>query len=144
MLKLEYVSDVTPPVRIELLSPEVRSGCWNLKQLAPPVGMPEAAIDKDDSTVPGKDDVWATGETADVKAVPEPPSVELASDQHLGLGVASPDSRHHSAARLGVDDIDQRRLRLRSQWEIQDLVARLAPPACHSPVYCGLDQRMAT
>jgi hypothetical protein len=72
--------------------------------------VPEAAMDEYDGLVLGKDEIRLSRQACFVKAKPEALTVNPRSDQHFGLGVATPNARHHPTPRRLVDDIRQEAL----------------------------------
>lgn len=68
--------------------------------------MPEAPPNFNDFSPLEEHYVRGTGQVASVHAEPVPQPVECAAHDELGLGVASTDARHQSAA-LGVDGVER-------------------------------------
>ena len=60
------------PVPCDLRRPEFSVRLGNRVELAVPVAMPEAAMDKDDRAVLGEDDVRFAGQPLIIHPVPEP------------------------------------------------------------------------
>ena len=60
--------------------------------------VPEAAVDKDNGSVLGKDDVRRPGKIASVEAVPEAHSVEEGPNRELGARILVADARHYLAS----------------------------------------------
>ena len=96
---------VSSGVRIELRPPELRPGCRDGRVAAPFVSMPEAAMYEDNSAVLRKNKVRSTVNLAGMKPEAETARVQCPPEGQLGLGVLSPDPRHHPGTGLLVHDI---------------------------------------
>lgn len=70
--------------------------------------MPEAAVNEDDASPAGKNDVGASGQRANVKAEPVSESVQKASDDTLRARVATANSLHYGAAFLGRERVSHK------------------------------------
>jgi hypothetical protein len=57
--------------------------------------MPETALDLDRRTVSWQRDVWASGKISHVQTVTQPEAMQCTPQIQLGLGVFSPNTRHH-------------------------------------------------
>jgi hypothetical protein len=70
------------------------------------VSVPEAAVHEDHGAVLRKDKVRSTVNLAGMKPEAETARVQCPPESQLGLGVLSPDPRHHPGTGLLVHDID--------------------------------------
>lgn len=93
-------------VALELGAPLVRAGGGPAEEVAL-VHVPEAAVDLDDGTVAGEDQVGGAGEGAVVQAEAEAEPVEATADGPLGAGVGGADAGHHPGADVRSDDVSQ-------------------------------------
>ena len=96
---------VPSDVRFELRPPEVRPGCRYGRVAAPLVSVPEAAVHEDHGAVLRKDKVRSTMNLAGMKPEAKTARVQCPPESQLGLGVLSPDPRHHPGTGLLVHDI---------------------------------------
>ncbi len=96
---------VSGDVRIELRPPELRPACRDGRVAAPLVSVPEAAVHEDHGAVLRKDKVRSTVNLAGMKPEAETARVQCPPESQLGLGVLSPDPRHHPGTGLLVHDI---------------------------------------
>jgi hypothetical protein len=69
------------------------------------MSVPEAAMHEDHGSMLRKDKVRSTGNLAGMKSEAEPARVQCPPESQLGLGVLSPDPRHHPGTGLLVYDI---------------------------------------
>lgn len=67
--------------------------------------MPIASVHKDRGSVAGKNDIRTARQFADVKAEPEPMTMQVTTNDHLGLGVTPPVRRHHPRPDFRGNDI---------------------------------------
>jgi hypothetical protein len=58
------------------------------------VAVPEAAVDKYDGTLTGKDEVWAAGKLCDVEPITKAATMEGTPDKHFRFGVPAFDAAH--------------------------------------------------
>jgi hypothetical protein len=68
--------------------------------------VPETAVNQNDRTASGKNDVGPARQVPAVDTKPEPPAVQQTADQFFGLRVTAADAGHHAAACGAVYDID--------------------------------------
>lgn len=86
---------VASAVACNLLSPETGVGLSDSVVIGTPV--PEASVNEDSNTKPGKHDVCRTADGsnwATMDEVPEPPCVQLSSDRQLGPRITAPIGKH--------------------------------------------------
>jgi hypothetical protein len=69
------------------------------------VSVPEAALNEDHDAMLRKDKVWSTVNLAGMKPEAETARVQCPPESQFGLGVISPDPRHHPGRGLLVDNI---------------------------------------
>lgn len=86
-------------VPLEFLGPEIgsllRPACFRTVR----VSVPEASVDEHDFTPPGKHDIRSTGQVSAMQAIPVVHRVEQATDNHLGLRVATSNGGHDPATK---------------------------------------------
>ena len=68
--KLVLIFSVTFDVATKLFIPEVSFCLWHIRELAPFMSVPEAAMDKDNGLVFRKHNVWLSRQVLPVKAEP--------------------------------------------------------------------------
>jgi len=88
-------------IAADFLLPEGAPVLWPAKQLAI-VTVPKATVNEDRSSMTPEDEIGPTRKPPIMKSESESHRMETTSDDHFRLGVASPDTGHHSAARGGV------------------------------------------
>lgn len=71
------------------------------------VQMPEAAINEDDSAMPGKHQIGLAWQASVMKFVSEPEAMEGLANLQFRLGVMTFDRGHVTAARSGVMNVSQ-------------------------------------
>ena len=96
---------VASEVRVELRSPELRSGRRHGRVAAALVSMPKAAVHEDHGAVLRKDKVRPTVNLAGMKPEAETARVQCPPKSQLGLRVLAPYSRHHPGTGLLIHDI---------------------------------------
>ena len=100
-----------PPVAFdiatEFLLPEFRPSLRHRAVRAAGVPVPEAAVDEHREPVPSKNEIGTAGKLSTMQPKPEPHTVSGPADSQLGHGIARPDTRHHLAAPLAIDNIHQ-------------------------------------
>jgi hypothetical protein len=67
--------------------------------------MPETPVYKHGGTMTRKNQIGTSWQACAVKPKSQPQSVEVASDNDLGLGILGSNARHHPTSRRPVDDI---------------------------------------
>jgi hypothetical protein len=92
-----FVPSVTGKVRIELGAPpcgvRLRSNCMH------GTAMPETTVHEDSDPGPSQSDVRSSREVPHVDSVPEPSTVQLASECQLRSGPFSAEARHEATHR---------------------------------------------
>ena len=104
-------------VPAEFLLPVGDSTPWGVRVLAAGMLVPEATMDEDHRSVPGKHNVRRPGEISDVQPKPVSASVEQRTDRLLRLAIPGTNSGHVPASLFLRDSI------------------RHAPPASPSGIY---------
>lgn len=110
---------VPPPVALQLVPPEFRVGAGQAELGAVAVGVPEAAVHKDDGTVAGQHNVGASCQAAVVLAEAEAVAVELGADLPLRPVLRAADAGHGVMALLrshGVHGDEYTTFALREEW----------------------------
>ena len=92
-------------VAIDFLPPELAPCAWKAKQRTV-VSVPEAAMDKDDSTIFGEHQIWGSAKFPVVKSEAKSPGVQFPPKSQLRFSVLGPDPGHHQAALLARDYVD--------------------------------------
>lgn len=92
-------------VRREFGLPELRARCGSGRVPASLMPMPEAAVHKDDGAILRQNEVRSAVDLLRMKPEAETARVQCPPESQLGLGVVSPDPRHHPGTGLLVYDI---------------------------------------
>jgi hypothetical protein len=92
-------------IALELCQPEGPVGCWSCCKSTTGVAMPKAAVDKDNSAMLWKHQIWLSGQTRDVQSKPKSQLMERATHSPLGPCMRTTNGRHHSRTRSLIDSI---------------------------------------
>jgi hypothetical protein len=103
--KLSKDCFVPSDIRFELRPPEVLASRWGGGVATPFVTMPETAMHEDDGAILRENKVRSSVDFLAVEPESETVRVQRPPESHLGLGVLSPNSRHHPGTCLLIYDI---------------------------------------
>lgn len=93
-----HLALIPQSVGIDFFSPELGVGSWCLK-VPTVMAVPETAINKQDGSVTGKNQVRLARKRRVMKTVTKTLGMKDATDEHFRFGVLAPDGGHHPAAR---------------------------------------------
>ena len=117
--KLLHHLPIPPPVALQLAPPELRVGAGQAELGAVAVGVPEAAVHKDDGVVAGQHNVGASCQAAVVLAEAEAVAVELGANLPLRPVLRAADAGHGVMALFrghGVHGDEYTTFALREEW----------------------------
>ena len=103
---------ITYNVVHEFRFPELHSGCRCGGKAASRMPMPETPMNKAHGLVFRKDQVRFSRKRGPVQPISEASCVQGLAQDHLGLGVPAPDTRHHARPCREVNDIRHGRVRI--------------------------------
>jgi len=87
----------------EFSFPFIDITCRRRRKRAACMPVPETPMNEYSCLESRKHHVWPAGHILNVKPESESGPMQTAAHEHLGLGIPSPDPRHHSRARLLLD-----------------------------------------
>jgi hypothetical protein len=99
LLKANQVLTVHFHIPIYLVTPKFLIGRWPFEQMTG-MSMPETAVCKNDSLVPGKYHVRFSREVPVMEFIPEAQLVKALSENHFRLRIFALDTGHHSTSFL--------------------------------------------
>jgi hypothetical protein len=103
--QLPYLTTISLHIVVKLLVPKGDPTLWQIGEPASRVPVPKASMHEDHSSIAWKDQIRATWKPRIMQPEPESGAVQKASNSQLRRGVLTPDSRHHPAAGLLVNDV---------------------------------------
>lgn len=120
-VKRTFPHDADPPTKLkqfigretipldclrEFLVPERGIGCWSRAETTSRMSVPETSMNLNCRAVFGENNVRTSRQFSHVKAIAKAFPMQRASYRQLGLGIPSPDSRHHPRPGSSVYNIN--------------------------------------
>lgn len=96
---------ITANVLIELALPKLTIANWRGRVSASFMPMPEAAMNKDNGSPFGKDNIWRARQAPIMESKAKAFRMECLANEHFGLGVSALDPGHHAGSGFASDNI---------------------------------------